>query len=405
MVFQVSGRVSPCSFVLVRHACEENVASVADKHRIIIAAARRARPRYTQKGIASERNRDVVGVYRPTGESERKVRSIHENIQHVGTHFASRVLLLAMLVGEPVIASDGAPATKIQSADRGVPYALVDNDANATAQATALLTRPVAIPAAPIDSRPVATTAAPADFHVGDGSDFFLVQDGHICLHVVLRATFSVTFASDAAHSKKSQTTTVDLPKQSFRGSGSCGQDRAKLVISWANQNYTLTFNVRRYPDLVNSTDGHLRNVTKWAVTRIEFKFDTSDVSKFKTPLKPALRTVTSAQQQPYFATPANFSYFCRSRQDIPLAEHGVNTSAIESVVVSVWGVRIQAPVDGPRAEPDVVHCSADLASELGQTSLAPVITAACLAVVVIIIVVAYSCVKQKNKMYYRAVD
>ena len=65
-----------------------------------------------------------------------------------------------------------------------------------------------------------------------------------------------------------------------------------------------------------------------------------------------AVRTATSAQQQTYFATPANFSYTCRSRQEVPLAEHGVNTSAIESVTMSVWGVRIQALIDASNKEP-----------------------------------------------------
>jgi len=65
-----------------------------------------------------------------------------------------------------------------------------------------------------------------------------------------------------------------------------------------------------------------------------------------------ASRTVTSAQQQTYFATPTNFSYTCRSRQEIPLAEQGVNASAIESVTMSVWGVRIQALIDASDKNP-----------------------------------------------------
>ena len=66
---------------------------------------------------------------------------------------------------------------------------------------TALHSKPVATPPVPVDVRPLSPTkTSAADFHVGDGADFLLVQGGHICLHVVLRASFSVTFVSDPAH-------------------------------------------------------------------------------------------------------------------------------------------------------------------------------------------------------------
>ncbi|KAK2159378.1 hypothetical protein LSH36_154g09000 [Paralvinella palmiformis] len=157
-------------------------------------------------------------------------------------------------------------------------------------------------------------------------------------------------------------TRTLDFPdKRQLQGT--CGKERITFSLTWGDGNYTLTL------DFVQKTsDGEV-----------------------------------------HFEAPSNFSYECRTEEDITLyvlRNGSRDQSVIESVDISVWDVKIQAfevPQTGVFSEG--ASCKPDIDKNIPHQNIVPVAVAACLAGVIVVIVIAYFFIKKRPSTQYSAME
>jgi hypothetical protein len=248
---------------------------------------------------------------------------------------------------------------------------------------------------------PTISTTTPATIEEGN---YVVKKDGKVCIRATFKADFKVKYAGKRPDKRLYvQEEVFEMPEDKVETSGTCLGNKSTLILTWVKGNFSLQLDFT--PQKKSDTGDY-----GWSTSEIRFTVDTRDSKLFNKPLHPGKYTSRSKPGHYHFWTPRNHSFSCTTRQMMTLHEYNTNHTIMEENLVKVSLYMSEAQIQAYDLQDNGKYsegasCEADIFHSLPKQNIVPIVVAACLAGIILIIIVAYFISKNIGQSAYRPMD
>lgn len=217
------------------------------------------------------------------------------------------------------------------------------------------------------------------------------------CLNMTFMAVFTIRFLEEDGSLLQYDENII--PAADIRVNGSCGSNETAVQLSWNNDTIQLLFILQTQIQQqhlqaeINSSAGSLM----WSLTEVQMTLLPNN--EFNTGTLLQLRTNPKNR---FFETPTSQSYSCHQNQLITM-KTGQNATDHTSILLDMWDVEIHTYGFGSNLRNQIMYeCPEDVQMKgTEEMSIVPFVIAVCLAVIILIILVAYAVTKSRDRLQY----
>ncbi|CAI9542629.1 unnamed protein product [Staurois parvus] len=209
---------------------------------------------------------------------------------------------------------------------------------------------------------------------------FAIRENGTTCLMAEFSAKIAVPYEVPSSNEVDwdLEEATIQLPRDT-EIKGKCWNNESELHLSWLDKSYTLKlFFVKDGQDFARSTG------RSWKMSKVQFFYDPSERTNFKTGARLGKHTATSHHLS-LMATPVGMSYECEASEKISL----VSSDQKKTVVLYLSEVHMQPfDIKSDFVFSEEYRCLTDQRKQLEETL--PLILGIILGLAIVIILAVY---------------
>ncbi|PIO40752.1 hypothetical protein AB205_0052200 [Aquarana catesbeiana] len=209
---------------------------------------------------------------------------------------------------------------------------------------------------------------------------FVIRENGTTCLMAEFSAKLAVPYEVPSSNEVDWDLVEaiIQLPRDT-EIKGKCWNNESELHLSWLDKAYTLKlFFVKDGQDFTKSTGG------SWKMSKVQFLYDPSERTNFKTGARPGKQTATSHHLS-LMATPVGMSYECEAPEKLSL----ISSDQKKTVVLFLSEVHIQPfDIKSDFVFSEEYRCLTDQRKQLEETL--PLILGITLGLAIVIILAVY---------------